>query len=64
MAETHHHQTPGSKVEPGVDADSGQLEKHCSRCGADISGSEEFCQVCAIEVSGGEPLKEGAEETD
>lgn len=54
MSETHHHQTPGSIVEPGVDAGSGRLEQHCSQCGVDISGSDEFCQVCAIEVSGGE----------
>jgi len=64
MAETHHHQTPGSDEEPGVDADSGRLEKHCSRCGADISGADEFCQVCALEVSGGEPPEESAEESD
>jgi hypothetical protein len=40
---------------PTVDAASGQLEKHCSACGALIEGSDEFCQSCALEVSGGEP---------
>jgi Membrane domain of glycerophosphoryl diester phosphodiesterase len=40
---------------PTVDAASGQLEKHCSACGALIEGSHEFCQACALEVSGGEP---------
>ena len=37
-----------------MDAGSGQLEEHCSQCGALIEGSHEFCQVCAIESSGGE----------
>lgn len=50
----HHHQTPGSTEEPGVDAGSGKLERHCSQCGALLGSSEEFCQVCAIEHSGGE----------
>lgn len=50
----HDHQTPGSTEEPGVDAGSGKLEKHCSQCGALIEGSHEFCQVCALEASGGE----------
>jgi ATP-dependent Lon protease len=50
----HDHQTPGSTEEPGVDAGSGTLERHCSQCGALIEGSHEFCQVCAIEASGGE----------
>ncbi|NLE21320.1 MAG: endopeptidase La [Actinobacteria bacterium] len=50
----HDHQTPGSTEEPGVDAGSGTLEKHCSQCGGLIEGSDEFCQVCAIEYSGGE----------
>lgn len=40
---------------PTVDAASGQLQKHCSACGALIEGSHEFCQACALEVSGGEP---------
>ena len=40
---------------PAVDAASGQLEKHCSQCGALIEGSDDFCQACALEVSGGEP---------
>jgi hypothetical protein len=39
---------------PAVDAESGQLEKHCSQCGALIEGSDDFCQACALEVSGGE----------
>ncbi len=39
---------------PTVDAASGQLEKHCSACGALIEGSDEYCQACAVEVSGGE----------
>jgi hypothetical protein len=50
----HDHQTPGSTKEPGVDAGSGTLEKHCSQCGGLIEGSDEFCRVCAIEYSGGE----------
>ncbi len=50
----HDHQTPGSEDEPGVDARTGKLEKHCSQCGTVIEGSEEFCQICALEVSGGE----------
>ncbi len=50
----HNHQTPGSTEEPGVDAGSGALEKHCSQCGSLIEGSDEFCQVCAVEYSGGE----------
>ena len=41
-------------VTPTVDAASGQLQKHCSACGALIEGSHEFCQACALEVSGGE----------
>ena len=40
---------------PTVDAASGQLQTHCSACGALIEGSDEFCQACALEVSGGEP---------
>ncbi len=47
--EEHVHQAPGSDEEPGVDARTGQLEKHCSQCGALIEGSDEFCQVCALE---------------
>ena len=54
MSDEHDHQTPGSSLEPGVDAGSGQLEWHCSQCGALIEGSHEFCQVCALEASGGE----------
>ncbi len=54
MSDEHDHQTPGSRLEPGVDAGSGQLERHCSQCGALIEGSHEFCQVCALEASGGE----------
>ena len=50
----HNHQTPGSTAEPGVDAGSGQLEHHCSQCGADLESSDEFCQVCAVEASGGD----------
>jgi hypothetical protein len=50
----HDHQTPGSPLEPAVDAQTGKLEPHCSRCGIDISGGDEFCQVCALEASGGE----------
>ena len=50
----HDHQTPGSSLEPGVDAGSGRLEPHCSQCGSLIEGSHEFCQVCALEASGGE----------
>ena len=38
-----------------MDTASGQLEKHCSACGALIEGSDEFCQACALEVSGGQP---------
>jgi predicted amidophosphoribosyltransferase len=57
----HDHQTPGSPLEPAVDARSGQLERHCSQCGALIEGSHEFCQVCALEASGGElPPEEDA----
>jgi RNA polymerase subunit RPABC4/transcription elongation factor Spt4 len=57
----HDHQTPGSDLEPAVDARSGQLERHCSQCGALIEGSHEFCQVCALEASGGElPPEEDA----
>lgn len=47
----HEHAASGT---PRVDAASGQLEKHCSACGALIEGSDEFCQTCAVEVSGGE----------
>lgn len=54
----HDHQTPGSTLEPGVDARNGQLEQHCSQCGSLIEGSHEFCQVCALESSGGEPPSE------
>jgi hypothetical protein len=54
----HDHQTPGSTEEPGVDAGSGTLEKHCSQCGALIAGSDHFCRVCAIEYSGGEAPEE------
>jgi len=52
MSGEHNHQTPGSDLEPAVDADGGQLEKHCSQCGVGIEGSDEFCQVCAVEASG------------
>ena len=51
-AATHEHT---ASTMPAVDAASGQLEKHCSECGALIGGSDEFCQACALEVSGGEP---------
>ena len=54
----HDHQTPGSTEEPGVDAGSGVLEKHCSQCGTTLEGSDEFCQVCAVEYSGGEVSEE------
>jgi predicted amidophosphoribosyltransferase len=57
--ELHDHQTPGSTLEPGVDAGHGTLERHCSQCGAVIEGSHEFCQVCALEASGGELPAEG-----
>lgn len=59
----HDHQTPGSLLEPAVDATTGKLEVHCSRCGVDIGAGEDFCQVCAIEASGGElpPEDEAAE---
>jgi hypothetical protein len=59
-SDAHDHQTPGSSREPGVDAGSGYLERHCSQCGVDIEGSDEFCQVCAIEASGGELPQEDA----
>ena len=51
-AKPHVHEAPAAA--PAVDGASGQLEKHCSQCGALIGGSEEFCQTCALEVSGGE----------
>lgn len=54
MNDEHDHQTPGSDLEPAVDAGTGRLEVHCSQCGAVIEGSHEFCQVCALEASGGE----------
>jgi len=54
MSEEHNHQTPGSGLEPAVDAGGGRLEQHCSQCGVGIEGSDEFCQVCAIEASGDE----------
>ncbi|MFA4964537.1 MAG: hypothetical protein WC709_02735 [Thermoleophilia bacterium] len=60
MTDAHDHQTPGSSLEPGVDAGSGRLEHHCSQCGVDIEGTADFCQVCAIEVSGGEVSEEDA----
>lgn len=44
----------GSHYDLGVDEDTGRLEHHCSRCGADMPASGEFCQVCAIETGGGE----------
>jgi hypothetical protein len=50
----HVHQAPSASDSPGVDGATGQLEKHCSQCGALIGGAEEFCQACALEVSGGE----------
>ena len=50
----HHHQTPASPLEPAVDALTGKLESHCSRCGIDVGAGEDFCQVCAIEASGGD----------
>lgn len=59
LTDEHDHQTPGSDLEPGVDARSGQLERHCSQCGALIEGSHEFCQVCALEASGGQPPSGG-----
>jgi len=52
--DAHDHQTPGSSLEPGVDAGHGMLERHCSQCGALIEGSAEYCQVCALEASGGQ----------
>ena len=52
MSEEHNHQTPGSSLEPAVDAGGGRLEQHCSQCGVGIEGSHEFCQACAIEASG------------
>jgi hypothetical protein len=54
MNEEHDHQTPGSSLEPAVDAGDGRLEQHCSQCGVSIEGSHEFCQSCAIEASGGD----------
>jgi hypothetical protein len=48
-------QAPVAADSPAVDGASGQLENHCSQCGALIGGSEEYCQTCALEVSGGEP---------
>ena len=54
MSEEHNHQTPGSDLEPAVDAGGGRLEQHCSQCGVGIDGSHEFCQACAIEASGGD----------
>ena len=53
MNEEHDHQTPGSSLEPAVDAGAGRLEHHCSQCGVGIEGSDEFCRVCAVEASGG-----------
>ena len=53
MSDHHDHQTPGSELEPAVDAGGGQLEKHCSQCGVGIESSDEFCSVCAVETSGG-----------
>ncbi|HET6496925.1 MAG TPA: hypothetical protein VFH61_16345 [Thermoleophilia bacterium] len=50
----HRHQTPDSALEPAVDALTGKLESHCSRCGIDVGAGEDFCQVCAIEASGGD----------
>jgi len=47
-----------------VDAASGQLEKHCSQCGALIAGSDDFCQACALEVSGGEAAGDGSPAAD
>ena len=49
---------------PAVDSARGQLEKHCSQCGALIGGSEEYCQACALEVSGGEPAAAAAPPAD
>jgi hypothetical protein len=49
------HPAPIAADGPAVDGANGQLEKHCSQCGALIGGSEESCQACALEVSGGEP---------
>jgi len=51
-AQAHQH---AARETPTVDAASGQLERHCTECGALIEGSDEFCQACALEVSGGEP---------
>lgn len=59
MSDEHDHQTPGSRLEPGVDAGSGKLEVHCSQCGSLIEGSHEFCRVCSLETSGGELPPEG-----
>lgn len=63
-AEHHDHQTPGSPLEPAVDAGSGRLERHCALCGALIEGSDEFCQVCAIEASGGDVHEHGPKDED
>jgi Membrane domain of glycerophosphoryl diester phosphodiesterase len=54
-AEPHLHHASVAAESPAVDGASGQLEKHCSQCGAVIGGSEDFCQACALEMSGGEP---------
>lgn len=62
MNDGHNHQMPGSTTEPGVDAGSGKLERHCSQCGSLMEGSEEFCQVCALEISGGDAPPEKAHE--
>lgn len=50
----HEHQTPGSPLEPAVDARTGKLEPHCSSCGASLLPGEDFCRVCALEADGGE----------
>jgi hypothetical protein len=49
------HPAPVVAGSAAVDGGTGQLQKHCSQCGALIGGSEEYCQACALEVSGGEP---------
>jgi len=58
-AASHEH---AASETPTVDTASGQLERHCTECGALIEGSDEFCQACALEVSGGEPSATAPEE--
>jgi hypothetical protein len=60
----HDHQTPHSPLEPAIDAETGRLEEHCSRCGADISSADELCHICAIEMAGGELPPEDDQERE